>query len=42
MAVWEARQVKNQGPKMMKSFSETNKAKKVKGGQEAVAKKEAS
>jgi hypothetical protein len=25
---------------MMKSFSETNKAKKVKGGQEAAAKKE--
>ena len=41
MAVWEARQAKNQGPKIMKSFAETNKAKKVKGGQEAVAKKEA-
>ena len=32
LAVWESRQQKNQGPKMMKSFSETNKAKKAKGG----------
>ena len=38
MAKWEARQTKNQGPKMMKSFSESKKAQKVKGGQEAVAK----
>ena len=40
MAVWDARQIKYQGPRKMKTFSETNKAKKVKGGQEAAAKKE--
>ena len=37
LANWESKSAKLSGPKQMKTFSETSKAKKVKGGQAAVA-----
>jgi hypothetical protein len=35
LAHWETKSKQLQGPKQMRTFNETNKAKKTKGGQQA-------